>query len=82
MPFIETISPYNFAYFVLNDERKRLYDRIDKRVDIMVENGLVEEVKKLKNMGYTSALITRFTLFSCIVSYETGSIFLSISWSA
>ena len=50
-------SPYNFAYFVLNDERKRLYDRIDKRVDIMVENGLVEEVKKLKNMGcllYTS----------------------------
>ena len=36
-------SPYNFAYFVLNDERKRLYDRIDKRVDIMVENGLVED---------------------------------------
>lgn len=51
-------SPYNFAYFVLNDERKRLYDRIDKRVDIMVENGLVEEVKKLKNMGYTSDMVS------------------------
>lgn len=51
-------SPYNFAYFVLNDERKRLYDRIDKRVDSMVENGLVEEVKKLKNMGYTSDMVS------------------------
>lgn len=51
-------SPYNFAYFVLNDERKRLYDRIDKRVDIMVENGLVEEVKNLKNMGYTSDMVS------------------------
>lgn len=51
-------SPYNFAYFVLNDERKRLYGRIDKRVDIMVENGLVEEVKKLKNMGYTSDMVS------------------------
>ena len=51
-------SPYNFAYFVLNDERKKLYDRIDKRVDIMVENGLVKEVKKLKNMGYTSDMVS------------------------
>lgn len=51
-------SPYNFAYFVLNDGRKRLYDRIDKRVDIMVENGLVEEIKKLKNMGYTSDMVS------------------------
>ena len=51
-------SPYNFAYFVLNDERKRLYDRIYKRVDIMVKNGLVEEVKKLKNMGYTSDMVS------------------------
>ena len=51
-------SPYNFAYFVLNEQRKRLYDRIDKRVDIMVENGLVEEVKKLKNMGYTSDMVS------------------------
>ena len=51
-------SPYKFAYFVLNDGRKRLYDRIDKRVDIMVENGLVEEVKKLKNMGYTSDMVS------------------------
>lgn len=44
-------SPYNFAYFVLDDVRQRLYERIDKRVDIMVSNGLVDEVKKLKAMA-------------------------------
>ena len=46
-------SPYNFAYFVLNDDRKLLYERIDKRIDIMIEQGLVDEVKALKNMGLT-----------------------------
>ena len=45
-------SPYNFAYFVLTDERENLYKRIDMRVDIMLNNGLVEEVQKLKDMGY------------------------------
>lgn len=44
-------SPYRFAYFVLNDHRERLYGRIDKRVDGMVAEGLVEEVRKLKEMG-------------------------------
>lgn len=40
-------SPYNFAYFVLNNDRAILYDRIDKRIDIMVKDGLIEEVKGL-----------------------------------
>jgi tRNA dimethylallyltransferase len=44
-------SPYNFAYFVLTDERERLYERIDRRVDIMMEKGLVDEVKALKAIG-------------------------------
>ena len=44
-------SPYRFAYFVLNDDRERLYGRIDKRVDGMVAEGLVEEVRKLNEMG-------------------------------
>ena len=47
---------YNEEYLpiiiVLNRDRKVLYDRINKRVDIMMENGLIEEVKKLLNMGY------------------------------
>ena len=44
-------SPYNFCYFVLNDRRELLYERIEKRVDQMLSHGLVEEVKKLKEMG-------------------------------
>lgn len=40
-------SPYNFAYFVLDCAREKLYKRIEKRVDIMIEHGLVDEVKSL-----------------------------------
>ena len=43
----ERETPYNLAYFVLNRDRSLLYDKIDKRVDIMLENGLVGEVKDL-----------------------------------
>lgn len=46
--------PYNIHYFVLNMNREKLYERINKRVDIMLEKGLVDEVIKLKNMGYNS----------------------------
>ncbi|NMM62684.1 tRNA (adenosine(37)-N6)-dimethylallyltransferase MiaA [Clostridium sp. P21] len=46
--------PYNVYYFVLTMDREKLYERINKRVDIMLENGLIEEVKKLKAMGYSS----------------------------
>ena len=51
-------SPYDFSYFVLNDHRNLLYERIDKRVDEMIEEGLVEEVRNLKNMGYDRSYIS------------------------
>lgn len=41
-------SPYNYAYFVLNDDRSKLYERIDQRVEKMISNGLVDEVKALQ----------------------------------
>lgn len=44
-------SPYDFCYFVLKDRRELLYERIEKRVDQMLSDGLVDEVKKLKEMG-------------------------------
>ena len=47
----EKSSPYDFAYFVLTDERSRLYERIDRRVDMMMEEGLLEEVLYLKERG-------------------------------
>lgn len=51
-------SAYNSAYFVLNDERSHLYDRINRRVDLMFEEGLVEEVRALKNKGYTRDMVS------------------------
>ena len=44
-------SPYDFTYFVLNDDRNVLYHNIDLRVDKMIANGLVDEVAGLKAMG-------------------------------
>lgn len=44
-------SAYRSCYFVLTDDREKLYARIDRRVDEMLAAGLVEEVKKLREMG-------------------------------
>lgn len=44
-------SAYNSCYFVLNDARERLYERIDQRVEEMMSLGLVDEVQRLKQMG-------------------------------
>lgn len=49
-------SPYNFSYFVLNTDRKVLYERINKRVDLMIEQGLEEEVMKLLDCGFDEKL--------------------------
>lgn len=49
---------YDFCYFVLNDDRTHLYDRINKRVDIMVDNGLLKEVMSLKEKGYRDDLVS------------------------
>lgn len=54
----EKQPPYTYAYFVLNDDRARLYERIDRRVDRMVEQGLVEEVRWLKEHGYDRSLVS------------------------
>ena len=51
-------SPYCFAYFVLNDDRANLYRRIDKRVDQMMDEGLLEEVQLLKDMGYHKKMVS------------------------
>lgn len=48
--------PYNVHYFVLTMDRANLYERINKRVDIMMDEGLVDEVIKLKQMGCTDTM--------------------------
>lgn len=52
------VSPYNFSYFVLNDEREHLYERINLRVDQMINEGLVREVQSLKEKGYTRDMVS------------------------
>ena len=44
-------ADYHFLYYVLTMDRSRLYARIDKRVDQMLSQGLVEEVSRLREMG-------------------------------
>ena len=47
-------SNYDIYYYVLTMNRETLYKRINKRVDIMMEKGLLNECIRLKEMGYTS----------------------------
>lgn len=66
-------SPYHFAYFVLNRDRKVLYERIDKRVDLMMQEGLLEEVRGLKEKGYTKKLVSMQGLgYKEILDYLDG----------
>ena len=51
-------SPYDFLYFVLTNDRKVLYDRIEKRIDKMIEEGLISEVDNLLKKGYDSSLVS------------------------
>ncbi len=66
-------SPFNFAYFVLTDNRARLYERINKRVDCMLEKGLIDEVKKLKQMGFQKDMVSMQGLgYKEILAYLDG----------
>lgn len=70
----ENLSPYCFAYFVLNDERSKLYERIDKRVEKMLTQGLVTEVENLKNMGCTRDMVSMQGLgYKEILDYLNGN---------
>ena len=66
-------SPYQFCYFVLNDRRECLYERIDHRVDQMIRNGLVQEVQTLKERGCTKQMVSMQGLgYKEIFSYLEG----------
>ncbi|MDO4617019.1 MAG: tRNA (adenosine(37)-N6)-dimethylallyltransferase MiaA [Lachnospiraceae bacterium] len=54
----EKESPYTCCYFVLNDDRSLLYERINKRVDLMIEAGLVEEVRGLMEQGLDESYLS------------------------
>lgn len=73
----EKKSPYDYRFFVLNPPRDILYERVNKRVDIMVENGLVDEVKKLREMGLSTANISMQGIgYKEIIEYLDGLVSL------
>lgn len=70
----EKEAAYDACYFVLNDERERLYQRIEERVDEMLSKGLVEEVRALKKMGCHKDMVSMQGLgYKEILDYLEGS---------
>lgn len=70
-------SKYDYAFVGLTMDRQKLYDRINRRVDIMLEKGLVKEVQRLLNMGYSKDLVSMQALgYKEIVQYLMGEITL------
>lgn len=68
-------SAYHSCYFVLNDDRARLYERIEGRIDEMLSQGLVEEVKGLRAMGCTRDMVSMQGLgYKEILSWLDGEI--------
>lgn len=73
----EKETPYDLSYFVLNDDRDKLYERINIRVDQMIQNGLVEEVQKLLDMGCTREMVSMQGLgYKEMIDYLQGEISL------
>lgn len=67
-------SPYLFRYYVLNEPRELLYERIEKRVDQMLQDGLVAEVEALKEKDCTRDMVSMQGLgYKEILDYLAGS---------
>lgn len=70
-------SPYQFAYFVLTDDRSRLYEQIEKRVDCMMEQGLLKEAAMLKERGCHRGMVSMQGLgYKEMLAYLEGEISL------
>ena len=70
-------SPYQFFYYVLNTDRPILYERIDRRVDQMMEQGLLEEVKRLRRMGCNRQMVSMQGLgYKELLAYLNGELSL------
>ncbi|MBS4535973.1 tRNA (adenosine(37)-N6)-dimethylallyltransferase MiaA [Clostridium sp. D2Q-14] len=76
--FREPNPDFNFIIFGITMDRKKLYKRINSRVDLMIDKGLVKEVKGLLDMGYHKNLVSMQGLgYKEIISYINGEISLN-----
>ncbi len=70
-------SVYNSEYFVLNMPRPQLYERIEARIDQMMDQGLLEEVSHLKDAGYSRSLVSMQGLgYKQLLAYLDGEMTL------
>ncbi len=70
----QKVSPYACAYFVLTDDRETLYEKIDRRVDQMMADGLLEEVRALKARGCTRDMVSMQGLgYQELLAYLEGA---------
>ncbi len=73
----QNTSPYNVAYFVLNDNRERIYERINARTDQMIAQGLEEEVRALWESGCRRDMVSMQGLgYKEMLAYLEGEISL------
>lgn len=78
--FRQETDEYNLVMICLNMDRSKLYERINKRVDIMIENGLVDEVKQILDLGYTKDLVSLQGIgYKEIIEYLDGKISLDLA---
>ena len=69
-------SPYDVIWIGLTMEREALYERINRRVDMMLQEGIVDEVLALKQKGYTLNLVSMQGL-----GYKEIMLYLEGKWS-
>lgn len=70
----EKDAAYDACYFVLNDDRTSIYERIDARVDQMIADGLVQEVRQLQDLGCTADMVAMQGLgYKEILAYLNGT---------
>lgn len=73
-------SPYNLCLIGLTMDRQRLYKRIEARVDMMVEKGLINEVHRLLAQGYPRDLVSMQGLgYKEIAAYLQGEMSLEVA---
>lgn len=63
---------YDYKVFAINMDREKLYERINKRVDIMIEKGLIEEVQKLTNKYNNFPTAMQGLGYKEVVAYLNG----------
>lgn len=66
---------WNFDIYILSLDREILYNRINQRVDLMLENGLLDEVMLLKSRGYTTDMQSMKGIgYRQLIDYLDGNI--------